>query len=201
MDYEQFLKDPWDTPDWSRETPCGFWDPPRKLLKSIRDYQSAKPPFGFMKRKTAVLRHRFWSMVCACDIPINCKIAGGLNLPHPVGMVIHPDSTIGANCTLFQQVTLAGKCKLAGKVDVGAGARLLGVEIGKYVLIGANSVVTKPIPEYSVAKGIPASWTPIRRRIFRAGSARGCAREPGKPSGAAPPDVHAQNPVHELKEI
>lgn len=40
---------------------------------------------------------------------------------------------------------------------IGMGAKLMaGVKIGKHCIIGANSVVTKDIPDYSVAVGIPA---------------------------------------------
>lgn len=42
-------------------------------------------------------------------------------------------------------------------VWIGAGCRILdGVTIGRGSIIGAGSVVTKPIPEYSIAVGIPA---------------------------------------------
>lgn len=49
-----------------------------------------------------------------------------------------------------------------GEVVIGEGSWLgenvcvLGVKIGKHCVIGANSVVTKDIPDYSVAVGIPA---------------------------------------------
>lgn len=40
---------------------------------------------------------------------------------------------------------------------IGMGARILpGVKIGKHCCIGANAVVTKDVPDYSVAVGIPA---------------------------------------------
>ena len=40
---------------------------------------------------------------------------------------------------------------------VGAGATILpGVTVGKYAIVGANSVVTKDIPDYAVAVGSPA---------------------------------------------
>ena len=32
----------WGKPDWNREKPRKFWDPSRKLLSSIRDYQKLK---------------------------------------------------------------------------------------------------------------------------------------------------------------
>ena len=47
--------------------------------------------------------------------------------------------------------------KIEYGVDVGVGAIILpGVVIGKYSIIGAGAVVTKNIPAYSVATGIPA---------------------------------------------
>ena len=40
---------------------------------------------------------------------------------------------------------------------VGAGATILpGVTVGKHAIIGANSVVSKDIPDYAVAVGCPA---------------------------------------------
>jgi acetyltransferase-like isoleucine patch superfamily enzyme len=39
---------------------------------------------------------------------------------------------------------------------IGENACILGVKIGKHCVIGANSVVTHDIPEYSVAVGAPA---------------------------------------------
>lgn len=51
-------------------------------------------------------------VVTGAEIPLNCQLGGGLFLPHPNGVVIHPGSEIGANRLLFQQVTLAGACKL-----------------------------------------------------------------------------------------
>lgn len=154
-------------PDWSRETKGFFeWCPARSLLASIRAYQRvrySKHPWHFLVRKNAVLRHRIWSAATGADIPLRSKIAGGLLLPHPNGVVIHPDSEIGPNCLLFQQVTLgtvqgdAGVPHLGGNVVVGAGAKLLGgIRIGDHALIGANAVVLRDVPPGATAAGIPA---------------------------------------------
>jgi serine O-acetyltransferase len=154
-------------PDWSREAfRFGDWQPSRALLASIRDYQrvrgSARPDRAF-RRGLAVLRHRFWSIVTGADIPLSCRIEGGLLLPHPNGVVIHPDARIGPNCLLFQQVTLGtggplpGAPVLAGHVDIGAGAKVLGgVTIGEHAVIGANAVVLCDVPAGATAVGIPA---------------------------------------------
>jgi serine O-acetyltransferase len=90
-----------------------------------------------------------------------------LLLPHPNGIVIHPDAVIGPNCLIFQQVTIGQGSKpgapvIEGHVDIGAGAKILGgIKIGEHSIIGANAVVVKDVPKYSVAVGVPAQ---ARRR-------------------------------------
>ena len=87
-------------PDWTREQPGRWWEPGPRLLRSIRGYQKWKGRaglFGLFLSKFYVLRHRFWSVVSGAEIPLNCHIAGGLLLPHPNGIVIHPDAVVGPN--------------------------------------------------------------------------------------------------------
>ena len=154
-----------DVADWSRERKGSFeWAPSRSLLASIRDYQrllNSRGVFTGWLRRFAVLRHRWWTVVTGADIPLNCKLGGGLLLPHPNGVVIHPDAEIGPNCLLFQQVTIGegtgGVPALEGHVDVGAGAKIIGrLNVGKHAKIGANAVVLDNVPAGATAVGIPA---------------------------------------------
>lgn len=156
-------------PDWSRESKQLFaWAPSRSLLASIRAYQrcsGSKTPWCILGKVIAVLRHRFWSVVTGADIPLNSRIAGGLELPHPNGIVIHPDSEIGPNCMIFQQATLAigpdGAPRLGGNVLVGSGAKLLGgIRVGDNAQIGANAVVLHDVPVGATAVGVPARLIP-----------------------------------------
>ena len=40
---------------------------------------------------------------------------------------------------------------------IGAGVSILpGVTVGKYAIVGAGAIVTKDVPDYSVAVGVPA---------------------------------------------
>jgi serine O-acetyltransferase len=152
-----------EIPDWSREEPGQFWDPSRKLLLSIRRYQYWQQKRGIVASllcKILVLRHRFWSVVTGADIPLNCQIGGGLLIPHPNGIVIHPGAKIGVNCLLFQQVTIGsrdepGHPEVGGHVDIGAGAKILGrVRIGSHARIGANAVVVKDVAAGAVSVGV-----------------------------------------------
>lgn len=153
-------------PDWSREKKTPFtWQPSRSLLRSIRQYQKYTTSSNGLLRllsKIEVIKYRFWSVITGADIPLNVQIGGGLLLPHPNGIVIHPDAIIGANCLIFQQVTIGNRSKgtppvIGGHVDIGAGAKILGnIRVGNHTVIGANAVVINDVPDNHSAAGVPA---------------------------------------------
>jgi serine O-acetyltransferase len=151
-----------EVPDWSREEPRQFWDPGRKLLRTIRKYQAWRKtpgPFARFYCRFLVLRHRFWTVVTGAEIPLTTQIGGGLLIPHPNGIVIHPDAKIGVNCLIFHQVTLGsrnadGVPEIGGHVDIGAGAKILGpLKIGPHAKIGANAVVLSDVEAGATAIG------------------------------------------------
>lgn len=163
-------------PDWSREAVSSWtWSPGRQLLRAIREYQELAgrdDALATALRATAVARHRFWESVAGADIPINTVISGGLLLPHPNGVVIHCDVTIGPNCLIFHQVTIGeggpipGVPRIGGHVDIGAGAKLLGgIIVGDNAKIGANAVVLCDVPAGATAVGIPAVIHPHGERL------------------------------------
>ena len=87
-----------------------------------------------------------------------------LILPHPVGIVIGEGVVIGKNVVIFQNVTL-GRANtyvnaypsVGDNTIIYAGAVVLGdIKIGMNCIIGANAVVTKNIPDNSIAVGAPA---------------------------------------------
>ena len=100
-------------------------------------------------------------------IPFTVKIGPGLKLPHPYGLVIIYDAVIGARAQIFQDVTVGvnfGKALdgrrspiIGDDVVICSGAKVLGpVTVGNKVIIGANSVVLKDVPNNTIVAGVPA---------------------------------------------
>jgi serine O-acetyltransferase len=156
-----------EVPDCTREKPRRSWDPSRKLLLAIRRYQYWQDAGGFLStffRRVVVLRYRFWSVVAGADIDLTTQIGGGLLLPHPNGVVIHPKAKIGINCLIHQQVTIGTKEDghedvpvIGDHVKIYSGAKILGpIHIGAHATIGANTVVLADVLERATVASVPA---------------------------------------------
>ncbi|MCU1567139.1 MAG: sat [Pseudarthrobacter sp.] len=98
-----------------------------------------------------------------CRVPFLARIGEGTRLGiGGIGTVIHPDSIIGRDCVIAQNVTLGGRVRGNGTPVVGdnvfiaPGAKCFGGKIGSNVVVGANSVVLDEIPDNCVVAGVPA---------------------------------------------
>ena len=99
------------------------------------------------------------------DLPYTVKLGRRVVVEHQGAIVIHGYCSIGDECVIRQGVTLGNRYldrpldapKLGVRVNVGAGAKILGdVTLGDDVNIGANAVVLSDIPSGKTAVGIPA---------------------------------------------
>ena len=73
------------------------------------------------------------------------------------GVIITHDCQIQKFVEISPNATLLGSARVGAFSHIGASATILpGVEIGQNVIIGAGAVVTKNIPDNSVAVGVPA---------------------------------------------
>lgn len=104
-------------------------------------------------------------ITCAADIPGCADIHSTVSFSHGAhGVIINKDASIGEKCIISAKVTLGnafphgGAPKLGRHVYVGIGAFLGGgIFVADYVIIGANSVLTKDILEPGViVAGVPA---------------------------------------------
>lgn len=103
--------------------------------------------------------------IIGLDLDPRTRIGIGLRIFHGYGVVIHRDAKIGRNCTLRQGVTIgnkgvsaaAGACPVIGdNVEFGAGAVVVGgIKIGNDVLVGANTVISRDIPDRVIASVAP----------------------------------------------
>lgn len=108
------------------------------------------------------------------DLPVSVKIGSNLQLPHnSIGTVIHPNTSIGNNVKIYQNVTIGRadvdkpyaesrmrEIIIEDNVIIGAGAKILCkndvLRIRKGTIIGANAVVLDSTEENGVYVGIPA---------------------------------------------
>ncbi|PGL38437.1 serine acetyltransferase [Bacillus nitratireducens] len=93
-------------------------------------------------------------------IPYTAEIGRGTRLGYGgIGVVIHSQAKIGENCVIGQNVTIGSKGSksiIGNNVYIAPGSKCIGGEIGDNVIVGANSVVTKDIPNNCVVAGVPA---------------------------------------------
>jgi serine O-acetyltransferase len=103
-------------------------------------------------------------LVLAATFPSETKIHRTVHFGHSaLGVVLNRLCVIEEHCLIGSHVVLGGKWPIRGApyieayATIHAGAKVIGpVRIGRGAVIGANAVVTKDIPPFSVAVGVPA---------------------------------------------
>lgn len=98
-------------------------------------------------------------------IPYQAHIGKGTKFGYGgMGVVVHSKAVIGDNCSIGQQVTIGwGNNRYPGLPIIGNNVRISkgaivfgGITIGNNVTVGANAVVTKPVPDNAIVAGVPA---------------------------------------------
>ncbi|WP_299319561.1 serine O-acetyltransferase [uncultured Maribacter sp.] len=100
------------------------------------------------------------SIKYSIDFPLTVNLGYGLKINHGIALVVNSKSIIGNNVMLAHSVTLASEKNgvpiIGDKVRISPGVVVVGaVHIGDNVVIGANALVNKSVPENSVAVGVP----------------------------------------------
>lgn len=95
------------------------------------------------------------------DISSTAEIGGGLIVQHGYCTILDPKK-MGKNCWINQGASIGYKNGtdapiIGDNVRVSTGACILGnIKIGNNVIVGANAVVIKDVPDNCVVGGVPA---------------------------------------------
>ncbi len=128
---------------------------------------------GIPSQPVRFVCERFIEITTGISIPACCRIGKGFRIHHFGGIILHPATRIGENCTMYHGVTIGdrggsgGAAKIGKNVLIGAGAKIIGeVTIGDDCVVGANAVVSKDIPAGHAATCSPCliREIPLERR-------------------------------------
>lgn len=146
--------------DWSRH---GFW--------ALVVYRFGRWRYGIRSRVVRApfsllykLLKFFSEMLLGIELPCEAVVGRGFVIEHVGGIVISGDAVFGEDCVIRNGVTVGlrnrgvrGSPRIGDRVDIGAGAKLLGpIRVGNDVAIGANAVVLCDVPDGCIAVGVPA---------------------------------------------
>jgi serine O-acetyltransferase len=117
-------------------------------------------PFSFLYK----VLYLFIQIITGIELPCEVKVGRRFMIEHFGGIVVSGDASFGDDVIIRNGVTVGlrhtgirGSPIIGNRVDIGAGAKLLGpIQIGDDVAIGANAVVIKDVPANSIAVGVPA---------------------------------------------
>lgn len=126
-------------------------------------------PFSFLYKVLKPISE----ILTGIELPCEATLGRRFRIDHFGGVVISGDAVFGDDCVIRNGVTVGlkhtgcrGAPNLGNRVDIGAGAKILGpIRIGDDVVIGANAVVLMDVPSNSIAVGVPARV--LRRRAIR----------------------------------
>lgn len=124
-------------------------------------------PFSLLYKIMKVLIQ----MATGIELPCETVVGRRFRIDHFSDIIISGDAIIGDDVIIRNGVTIGlkntekrGSPTLGNRVDVGAGAKILGkITIGDDVIIGANAVVIQDIPPNSLAVGVPAVIKPRKK--------------------------------------
>ena len=118
---------------------------------------------GPILRGVHLIAYSIVRLVTGIDLPVQAEIGPGLRIFHFGGIIINPNTKIGARCRLRQGVTTGVRITgglsptIGDDVLIGAYAQILGgITIGDRAAIGSLAIVLEDIPADSKVIGVKA---------------------------------------------
>lgn len=149
----------------------------RQGLWVMAVYRLGRWRYGFKRRVVRAplsflykLLFKFIQIVTGIELPCEARLGRRCRIDHFGGIVVSGDSALGDEVVIRNGVTIGlrrtgvpGSPKIGDRVDIGAGAKILGsITVGDDAIIGANAVVLHDVPPNCVAIGVPARILPRR---------------------------------------
>jgi len=142
---------------WGSE---GFWALVIHRLQNV--VRRRRPRWLWMPiRLTLQLINKLFTMVTHTNIHPDAQIGPGLLIPQ-VGLRVHGNTKIGADCTIHHTCTIgagprAGGATIGDHVVIGCHSAIIGaVTIGDGAIVAPNSLVISDVPAGATAMGVPA---------------------------------------------
>lgn len=102
------------------------------------------------------------SIICAGST-VTTHVRFGAHVTVNVGCTVSHDAVIGDYCNINPGCRIAGAVNLGAGVDLGIGTMVIqNRRIGEWSTIGAGAVVTKDVPSYVTAVGVPCRVIKVR---------------------------------------
>jgi serine O-acetyltransferase len=134
---------------------------------AIRLYRLSRRLWTNDRRAAALLVAAANRVLTGVEIPPSASFGPGLMIMHGSGIVVHPRTRAGRDCTIYQHVTLGSRSVegappvLGDRVTLFAGAVALGaIHLGSGSVIAANAVVVDDLPAGAVAVAAKATILP-----------------------------------------
>ena len=130
------------------------------------NYRVVRAPLSFFYK----LMFKFIQTITGIELPCEANVGRRFRIDHFGGVIISGDVALGDDVVIRNGVTIGlrragvrGSPKIGNRVDIGAGAKILGpITVGDDSTIGANAVVLQDVPPDSIAIGVPARVIPRR---------------------------------------
>ena len=103
---------------------------------------------GKAKEILGLMRAKIFGVTAGQNVYIgkHCSLKGKRHITLEASVTVRPYTQIGSG----------GTVRIGKGSEIGESVIVGNVKIGKHCVIGANSVVTKDVPDYCVAVGSPA---------------------------------------------
>lgn len=106
------------------------------------------------------------NIICAGNIITIANNIGNFNIIN-LGCTIGHEAQIGDFVTINPSVNISGNVKIRSFVSVGTGSQILqSKEIGEETVVGAGAVVTKDLPPFCTAVGVPAKVIKVKEKVY-----------------------------------